>query len=233
LSWGAIAQASGYRVFQVAGSQNTLLATLGSGATSYQATGLTPASTVSFLVEAFNGATVADSAPVSVTLPTGQGAANIAIQNASFEAPALTSPGSWTTTAPTAWTMTGTGGVFSPRIGVDAASVPDGSQVAWLYSGTLFQDTGVAVDPTKTYQLSVSVGTQLNYWAPTDGYRIELVAGGVNGTVIAQASGTLQAKAGWTTISVAGKGLGTGNLGILIVATGGQPLFDNVQLQAT
>jgi hypothetical protein len=34
-------------------------------------------------------------------------------------------------------------------------------------------------------------------------------------------------------ISISGKGLGSGNLGILITATGGQPLFDNVQVQAS
>src|SRR6185312_8985678 len=69
LSWGAIAQAGGYRVYQVNGQQTTLLTTVDSNTLSYQATGLTPASTVSFMVEAFNGSIVADSTTASVTLP--------------------------------------------------------------------------------------------------------------------------------------------------------------------
>src|SRR5205807_1690728 len=129
LSWGAIAQASGYRVFQINGQQSTLLATLDSNTTSYQAIGLTPASTVSFMVEAYNGSIVADSATASLTLAVGTpqvtasaasstaanlswgaaaqatgyrvfqvnnaGTANgpVAVQDSSFETPALTRGG--------------------------------------------------------------------------------------------------------------------------------------------
>jgi hypothetical protein len=109
--------------------------------------------------------------------------------------------------------------------------VPDGKQVAWLYNGSLFQDLGIAVDPNKTYQLSLSVGTEFDYSGASDSYQIALVAGGASGTVIAQANGTLPAKSGFIPISISGKGLGSGNLGILITAAGGQPLFDNVQVQ--
>jgi hypothetical protein len=69
LSWGAVAQATGYKVYRVNGSQATLVTTLGSSATSYQVTGLTPASSVSFYVQASNGSATADSATVSITLP--------------------------------------------------------------------------------------------------------------------------------------------------------------------
>jgi hypothetical protein len=69
LAWNAVAQAQGYRVYQVIGTQSILLATLGGSATTYQVTGLTPGSTVSFYVEAYNGTVTADSAPVSTTLP--------------------------------------------------------------------------------------------------------------------------------------------------------------------
>src|SRR6267154_2723788 len=61
LSWGAIAQASGYRVFQINGQQSTLLTSLDSSTTAYQVTGLTPASTASFIVEAYHGSIVAAS----------------------------------------------------------------------------------------------------------------------------------------------------------------------------
>jgi hypothetical protein len=269
LSWGAIAQAGGYRVFEINGVQSTLLTALGSSATSYQVTGLTPASTASFVVEAYNGSIVADSATVSVTLSVGipqlsvsaasSTAANLSwgtaaqatgyrvfqvsnpgtaagpvtVQDASFETPALTRAGSWTSTAPTGWTLTGQGGVFLPMSGSQVASVPDGKQVAWLFHGSLFQDLGVAVDPNTTYQLNLSVGTEFDFPAASDNYRVALVAGGASGTVISQTSGTLQAKSNWVPISISGAGVGSGNLGILITTSTGQPLFDNIQVQAS
>jgi hypothetical protein len=269
LTWTASSGQQGYRVFQVNGSQNTLLATLGASATSYQATGLTPASTVSFMVEAYNGSVIADSATVSVTMPlatpqlsasaasptaanlswgaiaqaagyrvyqvSNAGTTNgpVAVQDNSFETPALTSPGGWTSSAPPGWTLTGQGGVFLPTVGTQVISIPDGRQVAWLYNGSLFQDLGVAVDQSATYQLNLSVGTQFGYPAPTDSYQVFLVAGGATGTVIAQASGTLQANTSWVPISISGHGAGSGNLGVLIKATGGDPLFDNIQVQSS
>jgi hypothetical protein len=161
---------------------------------------------------------------------TGNG---VSVQNGSFETPGLTNSGGWTSSAPTGWTLTGQGGVFLPIIGSQVASIPDGSQVAWLYNGTLFQDLGVVVDLTKTYQLLMSVGTEFDYPAASNGYRIDLVAGGASGTVIAEASGTLAAKANWLPISISGKGVGSGNLGIVLRATAGQPLFDNVRVQVS
>src|SRR5205085_8725513 len=77
-----------YRVYQVTGSKSRLLPTLGASATSYQATGLTPAATVTFCVEAYNGSITADSANVSVTLP--------------LDTPTLTATVSSSTTATTA-----------------------------------------------------------------------------------------------------------------------------------
>ena len=77
LSWGAVSQALGYRVFEVNGSTATLLATVTASTTSYQANGLTPASTVSFYVEAYNGSVTADSTTVSVTLPSGVAAPQV------------------------------------------------------------------------------------------------------------------------------------------------------------
>jgi hypothetical protein len=112
------------------------------------------------------------------------------------------------------------------------ASIPDGKQVAWLSHGSLFQDLGVAVDPNATYQLNLSVGTEFDFPAATDNYQVSLVAGGPSGTVIAQASGTLQAKTSWVPFSISGKGAGSGNVGVLITTSTGQPLFDNVQVQA-
>lgn len=69
LSWNSSSLAQGYRVFEVNGSQNVLIATLGASTTTYQITGLTPGATVSFIVEAFDGPTTADSSDPTATLP--------------------------------------------------------------------------------------------------------------------------------------------------------------------
>jgi hypothetical protein len=184
---------------------------------------------VGVLIRATAGQPLFDNLQFQV-VPPSTGSA-IAVQNPSFETPALTTAGGWTSTAPAGWTLTGQGGVFLPKLVSQVASVPDGKQVAWLFNGSLFQDLGVAVDPTKTYQLNLSAGTEFDYPAASNGYQITLVSGGAAGTVIAQSSGTLQAKADWVPISISGKGAGSGTLGILIKATGGQPLFDNVRVQ--
>lgn len=76
LSWGAVSGATGYRVYQVVGTQNVLLGTV--TATSVQVTGLTAGTKTSFMVEAYNSTTTADSQVVSVTTPssTSQGLAS-------------------------------------------------------------------------------------------------------------------------------------------------------------
>ncbi len=69
LSWSASSGAQGYRIYQVNGTQSTLIGTVSSTTTSVQITGLTAGSTNSFKVEAYNATTVADSQVVTVTLP--------------------------------------------------------------------------------------------------------------------------------------------------------------------
>jgi len=69
LSWSGVNGATGYRIYQVSGTQATLLATVAAATTSVKITGLTPGSTASFRVQAFQGTAVADSAVVSVTMP--------------------------------------------------------------------------------------------------------------------------------------------------------------------
>lgn len=71
LSWSSVTGAQGYRVFYVHGSQTTLLGSVGATTTSTQISGITPGSTVSFKVEAYNATSVADSAIVTVTMPSG------------------------------------------------------------------------------------------------------------------------------------------------------------------
>ena len=70
LTWNGVANTQGFKVFRVDGSRTTLVGTVGATTTSFQLTGLTAGSTVSFKVEAYTGTTVADSAVVTATMPT-------------------------------------------------------------------------------------------------------------------------------------------------------------------
>jgi hypothetical protein len=72
LTWNAVSGVQGYRVYYRNGNQAVLLETLSASTTSAQI-GMAPGTTSSFLVEAFNGSQVADSAWVSVTTPVAQG----------------------------------------------------------------------------------------------------------------------------------------------------------------
>lgn len=69
LDWNSVSGAQGYNVYWVNGGQNVLLGTVSASATSVQVTGLTPGATASFVVEAFNSTSVADSSVASVTMP--------------------------------------------------------------------------------------------------------------------------------------------------------------------
>jgi len=95
LSWGAVSGAQSYKVYQVVGSQSKLLGSVSASTTSVQITGLIPGLKESFVVEAVNGSTFADSAVVSVTMPNkAQGLA----------APSLTVTATSSTTALLKWT---------------------------------------------------------------------------------------------------------------------------------
>lgn len=72
LSWSAVSGAQGYRVYQVNGSQSTLLGTVNSSTTSAQIGGLRAGSTYSFKVQAYNGSSVADSRAVSITVTSAR-----------------------------------------------------------------------------------------------------------------------------------------------------------------
>jgi hypothetical protein len=73
ISWTAVTGATGYRVLLIQSGQTTVVGNVGSGATSATVTNLTAGSTASFKIEAYNSAQTADSAAVSVTLPTPSG----------------------------------------------------------------------------------------------------------------------------------------------------------------
>ncbi|HVA50825.1 MAG TPA: hypothetical protein VNH11_31065 [Pirellulales bacterium] len=70
LSWNAVSGAQGYNIYQVVNGQNMLVNSVSSSATSVDVGGQTPGATESFVVEAYNSTSVADSSVVSVTMPT-------------------------------------------------------------------------------------------------------------------------------------------------------------------
>jgi hypothetical protein len=69
LSWSSVGMAQGYRVYSVVGSQHKLLATVDAFHTSIQLTGLPTGATASFLVEAFDGKSIADSKVITGKAP--------------------------------------------------------------------------------------------------------------------------------------------------------------------
>jgi subtilase family serine protease len=66
LSWNAVSGAQAIRIYLLNGSQRVLLGTYGSSTTTVQLTGMAAGSTYKFMVEAYNGSAIADSAWISV-----------------------------------------------------------------------------------------------------------------------------------------------------------------------
>ncbi len=174
----------------------------------------------------------------------------VTVANASFESP--TPDGTWTGTSGTTngqWTgsvsgWTGAGaaaGTWHPGTGM-FASIPDGSQVAYLgANSSISQTTTEFLKAGYTYTLSAMVGTRDN--APLDGLdatftgaKIELLA---DGNVLASATSGTPTQGGWIPIQIAySAGLGDPLLGKLLtlrlsgLALGNQANFDQISLTA-
>jgi hypothetical protein len=97
LSWGAVSGVQGYKVFEVIGGQNVLLGSVSSTVTSANVTGLAAGSTDSFVIEAYNSTTTADSNAASVTLPAPP-------PPQSLGSPQLSAKATSSTTAQLTWT---------------------------------------------------------------------------------------------------------------------------------
>ena len=137
----------------------------------------------------------------------------VTVANASFESP--TPDGTWTGTSGTTngqWTgsvsgWTGAGaaaGTWHPGTGM-FASIPDGSQVAYLgANSSISQTTTEFLKAGYTYTLSAMVGTRDN--APLDGLdatfsgaKIELLA---DGNVLKSATSGTPTQGGWVTVTL-------------------------------
>jgi hypothetical protein len=67
LSWNSVVGAQGYRIYIMIGNQQTLLGTVGASTTLAQINSLTAGGSFKFMVEAYSGNVVANSAWISVT----------------------------------------------------------------------------------------------------------------------------------------------------------------------
>jgi len=91
ITWSTVSGASGYHILQISGTQTTIVATVGSTATSATITGLTSGASYAFKVEAYTATQTADSLAVSVTLPTSTTSTLAAPQNVTVVAASSTS----------------------------------------------------------------------------------------------------------------------------------------------
>jgi hypothetical protein len=69
LSWSGVALGQGYRVFSISGTTRTLLGSTDAHTFSLKLTGLTSGASKTFIVEAFDGQSVADSKPATLIVP--------------------------------------------------------------------------------------------------------------------------------------------------------------------
>jgi hypothetical protein len=113
-------------------------------------------------------------------------AGSIPIVNPSFEDPATST---YTNTAPTGWTLSGTGGgvwnINADPLAFWTAPAPDGNQIGWLSPApgpggpaSFSQVLGADLQADTTYTLSGYVGHPIGYGATTGTvYTVSLLAG--------------------------------------------------------
>lgn len=162
------------------------------------------------------------------------------VSNPSFETPTLPggaqasdSTGSWTNSVAN-WTQSGSSGVFLPSTVPFPNGTTNGSQVLWIWNGSVQQTLSATVAANTAYTLQVDVGQRAD--DPPIGYTIQLLAGS---TVVASddssrvpASGTWQTSTlNWS--SASDPSLIGQALTISMSETASQPDFDNVRLTAT
>ena len=156
--------------------------------------------------------------------------------NGSFENPALTNPGDYTTNSIPDWTFTGNlqtyaYGVYRPTTTDFTTSIPDGVQAAYVsQGGAIYQDQATTLAAKTQYDLSFFVGSRERQ--PGAG-TVYLETSG--GNILAQTSLTPTAGTfvGDTLQFVAGTGnpyLGETLRIVLADASGSQVSFDNIKL---
>jgi hypothetical protein len=161
---------------------------------------------------------------------TGAGAVPIAVDNFSFETPALAN-GGWTPTIPSWSQDSGTSGIFNPKAAQFPAGVTDGDNSAYSNGGTISQTIAAETLLANTnYTLEVDVGDRAD--KPFPGYEIQLVVGGVvrasaDETQVSPADGAFATAVASFLTAPADAGQ---SLQIRLVSSGTQVNFDNVRL---
>ena len=180
------------------------------------------------------------------------GVAPLPVDNASFEALALTTGtpgvftdalGNFTVEAPTDWTITGgVGGLYAPAAAINDPAGHDGANVVWLREGaTLAQDTGEILLQGNTYTFNFSVGDRTDQAFP--GGTARLIA--TNGTTTIElatiALPTPAVNGGWAPVSLSSGPIAAAVAGFQLRvevtqdASGGanQILIDNIEITSS
>ncbi len=143
LTWTSVIGATGYRVLLTQNGQTSVVVTVDAVTASTVSTtvsNLTPGSTVSFKIEAFNDTQTADSTAIGITLPTSSGGTTLA-------APQLTAVATSTTRVKLSWNLVSGAqgyriywwnGVRAVLLGSVSAGIKS-VQVSRLKPGTAYQ----------------------------------------------------------------------------------------------
>jgi subtilase family serine protease len=142
LSWTAVSGATGYRIILTENGSTSVIGTVASGTSSVTVTGLTSGATETFVVEAYNTASTADSTSVSITMPV----------QVALAAPTITSAAALSSTsAQLAWTaVSGATGYSVLVVQLDGSTTSLGSVSATNTSATV---TGLAAGSTVTFEI--------------------------------------------------------------------------------
>ena len=175
---------------------------------------------------------------LALLCPLDSIAAQADIVNSGFEAISLPDPEGWSDTAP-GWTVEGVAGSYNPsELSMPGAGgvVPEGSNMAFVNAGSLFQTLSTRLTENSVYTLNVDVVKRLQPEFQSASYLIELLAGE---TVIAEDANSLSPASGTFETStlfynaLSGDLLAGNFLGIRLSGFGAQTGFDNVSLDAS
>jgi hypothetical protein len=127
----------------------------------------------------------------------------IPVANNSFETPVTDRNGTGSITGWTRSNLTGgASGIWRPNVGAAGADfnlIPDGSQVAFVQTGDIFQPLPNVLAANTRYDLLVDVGQDLLEPLLPGQFAVELRA---SGSVLATASAPTPAPARWNTVAV-------------------------------
>ena len=163
-------------------------------------------------------------------------ASPVTVDNWSFTSPTVTSPNAWEYGI-AGWEHdggAGFGGVWIPSSGY-TMPVPDGNSIGFLSEGSIWQETGHAIEANTTITLRVDIGNRdLEGYGLPEVYDVSLMAyEGTESTILASSGALIPGVGLFETLKLSynpllgdvGK-----NLGIKIFSGGSQLNFDNLRV---